>query len=146
MPMAEWKEDGSLVNITDRQPDYAYLPHAHHWDGEKWTKTYTDDQIAEILASWDQEKRAHKVACPRSPVKDWLSILPPRYTEGLEQNQKVGACCRHPENHEIEAWYANAEQEAKREPDIYIFHCTCGRKHRRLCVGAVDTRPFWEIR
>lgn len=128
--------------------DFAYLDTATHWDAEqrKEVPTYNEAQKQEILASWQREKAAHKVACPRSPVKDWLSIIPVRYIEQLEQNQQAQSCCRHPENHEIEAWYANEEQEAKREPDIYIFHCACGRKHRRLCGGKVDTRPFWEIR
>lgn len=107
---------------------------------------YSPDAIREVMDSWQQEKTAHTVACPRSPVKDWRSIIPDRYIEALEQNQKIASCCRHPENHEIEAWYSSTVQEAKREPDIYIFHCTCGRRHRRLCGGVVDTRPFWEIR
>lgn len=128
--------------------DFAYLDTVTHWDSalRKEVLTYNEAQKQEIRDSWEREKRAHKVACPRSPVKHWRSIIPDRYIEQLEQNQQAASCCRHPENHEIEAWYANGEQEAKREPDIYIFHCTCGRKHRRVCVGALDTRPFWEIR
>ncbi len=128
--------------------DLAYLDTATHWDAEqrKEVPTYNEAQKQEIRDSWAQEKAAHKVACPRSPVKDWLSILPERYLTSLEQNQQILSCCRHPENNEIEAWYANAEQEAKREPDIYILYCKCGRRHRRFCVGNVDTRPFWEVR
>lgn len=125
-----------------------FLDTCTKWDSElrRDVPTYNEAEKQEIRDSWEQEKKAHKIACPRSPAKDWWSILPPRYYESLEQNQKLASCCRHPENHEIEAWYANAEQEAKREPDIYIFHCTCGRRHRRLCGGTKDVRPFWEIR
>lgn len=128
--------------------DLDFLDTVTKWDAElrKDVPTYTKAEKQEIRSEWEREKAAHVVACPRSPVKDWRSIIPDRYIEALEQNQKLPSCCRHPENHEIEAWYSNSNQEAKKEPDIYIFYCTCGRRHRRLCGGVVDTRPFWEIR
>jgi hypothetical protein len=31
-------------------------------------------------------------------------------------------------------------------PDIYKFHCTCGRVHTRFCAGGGDSRPYWEVR
>lgn len=83
---------------------------------------------------------AHKQACPRKPVFKLLKHLPAKYIEALEQNQKIASCCRHPENHEIEALYSC---ETEKVPDIYIFHCTCGKQHRRFCVGGGDVRPFW---
>jgi hypothetical protein len=87
---------------------------------------------------------SHKVACARTPVaKLPPGLLPLKYIEALEQNQQISSCCRHPENHEIEALYSN---ESETVPDIYIFHCTCGRKHRRFCCGGGDQRPFWEVR
>lgn len=114
------------------------------------------------------------LACARVRVKNpapdvWTAggaRLPVRYAEALEQNQQIASCCRHPENHEIEAWYSSDEDKAKGVPDIYIFICTCGRMHRRFCVGgnpklpdgSVDyaalakagreeeKRPFWEAR
>jgi len=90
---------------------------------------------------------AHYQACERVPVKKVLSLLPARYIEALEQNQQIQSCCRHPENHEIEAKYSNETQRDLGIPDIYIMHCTCGRKHTRFCVGAVDEgRPWWEFR
>lgn len=113
-------------------------------------------------------------ACPRVKVKNpalgvWTAggaRLPLKYAESLEQNQQIASCCRHPENHEISAWYSSDEDKAKGVPDIYIFHCQCGRDHRRFCVGgnprlkdgSVDyaalhkmgreeeKRPFWTIR
>lgn len=94
---------------------------------------------------------AHSPACPRVKVAVVLPLLPARYIEALEQNQQIASCCRHPENHEIEALYSSDEQRAAGTPDIYIFHCTCGRKHRRFCVGTgtpekPEIRPFWEVR
>jgi len=94
---------------------------------------------------------AQILACPRIKVPKVAAILPPRYIEALEQNQKIASCCRHPEDHEIEAWFSTPEEAAKGVPDIYIFHCTCGRKHRRFCVGVgtaanPEVRPFWEVR
>lgn len=82
--------------------------------------------------------------CKRRPVSKFpASFLPIKWIEDLEQNQLISSCCRHPENHEISA-YKSKEDEPS--PDIYIFHCPCGRNHTRLLVGGGDIRPVWEIR
>jgi hypothetical protein len=85
-------------------------------------------------------------ACPRVKVKDLpKGFIPPRmYERNLEQNQQVASCCRHPEDHEIEARKSHPDEKL---PDIYIFHCTgCGRKHRVFMVGMTDAepRPIWD--
>jgi hypothetical protein len=82
------------------------------------------------------------LACKRHPVKKLLGLIPVKYLETLEQNQQIASCCRHPEDHDIEAWKSRPEETA---PDIYIFYCKCGRKHRRFCIGGGEERPFWEI-
>jgi len=83
-------------------------------------------------------------ACPRVKVSDFPEgFIPPKYYEkNLEQNQLLASCCRHPENHEVEARKSHPEEEA---PDIYIFYCACGRKHVRWLLGCVDDvpRPVW---
>jgi hypothetical protein len=80
-------------------------------------------------------------ACPRVKVADLPEgFLKTNHIEALEHNQKISGCCRHPENHEVEALKSHADEQA---PDIYVFHCTCGRKHRFFCVGRTDTRPTW---
>lgn len=76
----------------------------------------------------------------RVKVSDVAEIIPTKYFEALEHNQQIASCCRHPENHDIEGFKSHPDEPA---PDIYIFHCTCGRKHRRFCVGQTDTRPTW---
>ena len=81
-------------------------------------------------------------ACPRYPVKKLGGLIPTKFIEALEQNQLILSCCRHPENHDIEAFKSHPDEKV---PDIYIFHCQCGRKHRRFCVGGGDVRPFWEV-
>lgn len=86
---------------------------------------------------------AHRLACPRYKVAKLAHLIPIKYIECLEHNQKIAHCCRHPENHEIEAWYSCEEEK---NPDIYIFYCTCGRRHIRFCCGGGDVRPFWSIR
>lgn len=79
--------------------------------------------------------------CPRRKVADFPDgFLKPNHIEDLEQNQKIASCCRHPENHEVEALKSHPDEPAA---DIYIFFCTCGRKHRFLCVGIDDVRPEW---
>jgi hypothetical protein len=84
----------------------------------------------------------HVLACPKVRVADLPEdFVPRKYFEALEHNQQISSCCRHPENHEIEAFKSHPDEQL---PDIYILHCTCGRKHRRFCVGATDERPAWE--
>lgn len=93
------------------------------------------------------------LACARVKVKNpapdvWTAggaRLPLKYAEALEQNQLLSSCCRHPENHEIEAWFSSDEDKDRGIPDIYIFFCTCGRKHRRFCVGGNPKLPNGEI-
>lgn len=99
----------------------------------------------------------HRPACPRVPVSKVMYKLPIKYLEALEQNQKISSCCRHPENHQIEAWFSSPEQQATGAPDIYKFFCTCGRVHVRFCIGGShpdaekhpdrdelrDLRPRW---
>lgn len=80
-------------------------------------------------------------ACPRRPVKDFPpGFLKESHFAHLEQNQKIASCCRHPENHDIEALKSHPDVPY---PNIYIFHCTCGKKHRFFCVGVKDQRPAW---
>lgn len=80
------------------------------------------------------------LACHRVPVKAVAHVLPRKYFEVMEQNQQIASCCRHPENHEIEAFRSHPKEPA---PDIYVFHCDCGRKHRHFCIGETDVRPTW---
>ncbi len=82
-------------------------------------------------------------ACPRVRVADLPEgFLKANHIELLERNQNIASCCRHPEHHEVEALKTHPDEPA---PDIYVFHCSCGRKHRFLCVGASDDkRPFWD--
>lgn len=80
--------------------------------------------------------------CPRRRVADFPpGFLKDNHIKGLEQNQKLHSCCRHPENHEVEALKSHPDEPFA---DIYIFHCTCGRKHRYFCVGMDDRRPEWK--
>ena len=72
-------------------------------------------------------------ACPRRPVRSFpRGFIPQAFIESLERNQKIATCCRHPENHDIEARKSHPDEK---DPDIYNFHCTCGREHTTFCVG-----------
>lgn len=78
---------------------------------------------------------------PRRKVADFPEgFLKQNHIEALEHNQKISSCCRHPENHEVEALKSHPDEPA---PDIYVFFCPCGRKHRFFCVGIDDRRPEW---
>lgn len=70
-------------------------------------------------------------------------MLPDKYISALEENQLLNLCCRHADEHEIEAFKSREEESA---PDIYILYCRCGRKHIRFCIGGGDVRPIWEVR
>lgn len=101
----------------------------------------------------EQEADNHFLACPRYPVAKLLNQLPSKYLTSLEGNEKLADCCRRPREHDIEAFYSKKADKERGVPDIYVLHCTCGRKHRRFCVGGsigsgADTeyRPFWEVR
>jgi len=85
----------------------------------------------------------HILACPRYPVAKLGGLIPIKYIEALEHNQRISSCCRHPENHDIEAFRSG---DAEPVPDIYVFHCTCGRRHVRFCAGGGDIRPIWQVR
>lgn len=87
----------------------------------------------------------HILACKRYPANKLFGLLPVKYFEHLEQNQKIASCCRHPENHEVEAWYSCEAEREKGTPDVYKFHCTCGRTHVRFCVGSGE-RPYWDVK
>lgn len=77
--------------------------------------------------------------CARRKVSSFPpGFIPPRlYERNLEQNQLLASCCRHPENHEIEARKSHPKELT---PDIYIFHCSCGRKHTVFCIGSRDPK------
>lgn len=83
------------------------------------------------------------VSCQRTKVSEFpQGWLPQKFFDHLEHNQKIASCCRHPENHEIEGLKSHPDEKLT---DIYIFHCTCGRKHRIFCVGLEDSdRPEWK--
>jgi hypothetical protein len=101
----------------------------------------------------------HVLACHRIPVRKLMAydangnldrnspnnLLPLKFVERLEQDQKLAHCCRHPENHDIVAWYTCEAEEEQGTPDLYILHCTCGRQHRRL-MCTLSERPYWESR
>lgn len=79
--------------------------------------------------------------CPKRRVADFPpGFLKRNHIEALEQNQKIASCCRHPENHKVKAKKSHPDEKCA---DIYIFYCTCGRKHRFFCVGYEDVRPEW---
>ena len=83
-------------------------------------------------------------SCPKRRVADFpKGFLPARlYERNLEQNQLLASCCRHPENHEIEGFKSHPAEEVT---NSYVFHCSCGRKHRVFCVGYEDdARPEWK--
>lgn len=94
---------------------------------------------------WETEAAHHVAACPRRSVAKLLDRLPLKYLAAISANA-TRACCQSPLDHDIEAFYVSEKDKSTSHPDmIYVLHCTCGRKHRRQCVGVVDNeRPLWE--
>lgn len=100
--------------------------------------------------------QSQALACRRYPVAKLLDRIPVHMLERLEQDQQIASCCRHPENHDIEAWYSDARDAEKgMAPDIYIFMCkevhedsirpNGERWHSSRMVGSGE-RPTWEVR
>lgn len=82
------------------------------------------------------------LACPRVKVADLPEgLLKLKWIEQQEQNQLIASCCRHPENHEVEALKSHPDEPT---PDVYIFHCTCGKRHIKFCAAQADQRPMWD--
>jgi hypothetical protein len=83
------------------------------------------------------------LACPRVKVADLPEgFLKQKWFDRLEQDQKIKSCCRHPENHYVEAWKSHPDELA---PDRYLFVCDkCQAEHKFFCVGTTDERPEWK--
>ena len=87
-------------------------------------------------------KETRVLSCPRRKVSEFPpGFLKQNHIEALEQNQKLAHCCRHPENHWVEGYKTHPDELVT---DSYEYICTCGRRHRVLCVGIDDTRPEWK--
>ena len=121
----------------------------------------------------------HVLACHRIPVRKLMAydangnldrnspnnLLPVKFVERLEQDQLLPSCCRHPENHLIEAWYTCEAEENAGTPDLYRLICTAvhpkqwdkekklwyhprpngERWHNRL-MCTPNERPYWDAR
>ena len=92
---------------------------------------------------WEQEGSKHFGACPRIPVS--AAQLPVKFLEAMIKNAGLRDCCRNPFGQDIEAFFSSEDDKAKGAPDIYVLHCSCGRKHRRFMLGGGEPRPFWEV-
>jgi hypothetical protein len=115
----------------------------------------TDEQIAAHAITYrmsigrqpgDRLDEDNVLACQRVPVRQVIHLLPGKYLRALEQNQNIKSCCRHPENHTIDARYTSPKQAATGVPDIIVFYCACGCIHRRPMFGTGDVRPKWDVR
>lgn len=110
-----------------------------------WMSCVLDARVAQgarcVLSLRPRKPETQVPCCPRVPVKRIAQHIPQKFYEHLEHNQKIASCCRHPENHEIEAKKSSPNLKG---PDIYIFHCTCGKRHTIFCVGVKYDYPLPE--
>lgn len=83
--------------------------------------------------------------CPKVKVAEFPEgFIPVKWMDGLRRmHNQISPCCSKPENHEIEGRKSHPDEDV---PDIYIFHCTCGKKHVRWLLGTTDdvARPVWQ--
>lgn len=77
-------------------------------------------------------ERSHKQTLKRTKVKDIEGLLDPKHLKTLRDNSQLAACCRQPENHEVEMFQT---QEGGQGQDLAIYHCSCGRRHFRVAVS-----------
>jgi hypothetical protein len=81
-----------------------------------------------------------KPACPRVRVADLpTGHLKQKHIDHLEQNQQIASCCRHPENHDVEALKSHPDEQA---PDIYIFIASAGRSTGSFASGCMTSDQF----
>lgn len=101
-----------------------------------------------MTLSAEERAKLPRLDVPPKPVNNphAANLLPAKYVQTLEYNQKLPLCCRHVEESGHTAqWFASPTAQVKDEgivPDILIIRCgACNRKHVRFFVGGGDTRP-----
>jgi len=63
-----------------------------------------------------------------------LDMIPAKYLWAILGNEKLNKCCRKPENLTLELRKTQDLPEIT-FPDLYVFGCACGRKHRRFLAS-----------
>jgi hypothetical protein len=73
-------------------------------------------------------------------MTDWMAsgLVPVKFSECVEYNQKLNSCCRHIENMTGRVYKTDISLPF---PDLFIVTCICGRNHRRLRVDPVNGAP-----
>lgn len=127
-PRADWPAEWAKVRLAYERLQERLNP------GRKFVGLLATEESQQILA------------CRRVKARTVWDRLPRHYIEALEQNQMILSCCRHPEDHDVALWFTSRADADKGVPDIIKFYCTCGRVHRRVCVGSGDARPIWDAR
>lgn len=75
------------------------------------------------------------------PLLECLMMIPAKFLWAVIGNEKLEPCCRKPENLTLELRKTQDLPEIT-FPDLYVFGCECGRKHRRmLCNPGVYGDP-----
>lgn len=101
--------------------------------------------LEEATDQWENYKVGHTLICPEVKAEGGPAKIPDKwwdtFTNPIRHNL-LEECCRRKDTKTITAFRSNRRQYA---PDVYIFKCTCGRKHPIFCVGGGDTRPVWEV-
>lgn len=71
-----------------------------------------------------------------TPMKELLDcrIIPRKFAEALEYNQKLRLCCRKVENMTARLFKSDDRLSV---PDIFVATCTCGRSHIRVAHDPV---------
>ena len=99
----------------------------------------------------DESKQV--VVAPFRPLIQCLREIPAHYLWDILSNNKLNECCRAPESLEMEV--RKSQDIEMQEPDLYVFQCGCGRKHRRLLVDSLHIgdqekkpekihNPYWK--
>lgn len=65
------------------------------------------------------------------PLLECLMMIPAKFLWAIIGNKKLEDCCRQPENLTLELRKTQDLPEIT-YPDLYVFGCECGRKHRRM--------------
>jgi hypothetical protein len=85
------------------------------------------------MARPEQRNEPPKLVGARKKVAEVRGFIPDRHLDTLKNNDKLLACCRDAEAHDVELFKTHDDAPGA---DLMILHCACGRRHIRFAAGA----------
>lgn len=88
-----------------------------------------------IVERYEEAKDGVQVIVMKArPLLECMMMIPAKFLWAVIGNEKLEPCCRKPENLTLELRKTQDLPEIT-FPDLYVFGCECGRKHRRMLAN-----------